>query len=185
MTWTPGAPACEHEQDVLDLIAMDQWPTRASAALVAHASGCEVCRDLVIAASAIVELREAAPRPAALPDARVLWYRAQVQARADAARRATRPMVIAQAVAVTCALGLGLAWISAGATGLASWWQWLGGVAGSLGGVTDVAVVATTPSALSRYVGFGVLGLIVAAFVVYSIVELADDKPLNSGGRRD
>ena len=184
MTWTASTPSCAYEQDVLDLVATEQWPHRATPALVAHASTCDVCRDLAMAAVAMVDLRDAAPAPP-LPDARLVWYRAQVRARADAAHRAARPMFIAQAVAVTCVLGLGLTWLTSGAAGLAGWWQWLGGVAGSLAVVPTPADLTSSP-ALVRYVGLGLLGLVIAGLVAYSIVELADDRPLKpAGGRRD
>jgi hypothetical protein len=183
MTWTAATPSCAHEQDVLDLVATEQWPDRATPALVAHASACDVCRDVAMAAVAMVDLRDAAPAPA-LPDARLVWYRTQVRARADAAQRAARPMLIAQAVAVTCVLGLGLTWLTSGAAGLAGWWQWLASVPGSLAVWTPAD--QTSSPALVRYVGLGLLGLVVAGLIAYSIVELADDRPLKStGGRRD
>src|SRR6188768_22628 len=90
---------CPHEQDVLDLVAIGQWPARADASLVAHAEACETCRDLASVAGAIVESRDALPATH-VPDASVVWYRAQVRARLDAARRAGRPMLFAQMAAV-------------------------------------------------------------------------------------
>ena len=184
MNWTTATPSCAHEQDVLDLVATEQWPHRATPELAAHASACDVCRDVAMAAVAMADLRDAAPA-SPLPDARLVWYRAQVRARADAAHRAARPMFIAQAVAITCVLGLGLTWLTSGAAGLAGWWQWLGSVGDSLVAVRTPTDLASSP-ALVRYVGLGVLGLVIAGLVAYSIVELADDRPLKpADGRRD
>ena len=46
---------CARETDVLDLIAIGQWPARADATLAAHVASCASCSDLAIVASAITD----------------------------------------------------------------------------------------------------------------------------------
>jgi hypothetical protein len=95
---------CPREADVLEAVAFGRWPDHA-ANLVAHAATCPVCADLVEVASALQSDRQAACREAHPPTAGMVWLRATIRARADAARTATRPISVAQGVAGACAVG--------------------------------------------------------------------------------
>lgn len=90
---------CTQERDVLDLVAIGQWPGRADGALRAHVEACASCAEVAAVAAAVREWADDGP-VAHVPDASVVWYRAQVRAREDAARRATRPVLLAQLLAV-------------------------------------------------------------------------------------
>jgi hypothetical protein len=59
-----------------------------------------IVRD-AIAAEASTARREAAP-----PSSAIVWWRAQMRARREAARTAERPLTIVHAVAIACGLGL-------------------------------------------------------------------------------
>lgn len=97
---TSGADmSCAHERDVLDLVAIGQWPARADAALRAHAAECATCAEVAAVASVVREWADD-PRPVKVPDAAVVWYRAQVRAKEEAARRASRPVLAAQLIAL-------------------------------------------------------------------------------------
>ena len=118
-------PSCPHEAEVLDLVWTNQWPARADRALVEHAAACEICRDLAVVASAVGDLNEATKVHMKVPDASVVWYRAQMRAHQERTRRATRPVAAAQAAAgVLGAVGLFTAWRVGGSTFL-EWWQGL------------------------------------------------------------
>lgn len=111
----PAGLPCSHERDVLDLVAISQWPSRADAALRAHVETCATCAEVAAVAAAVREWADD-PIPVKVPDASVVWYRAQVQAREEAARRASRPVLAAQLVALAvlvlavATLGPGLDW---------------------------------------------------------------------------
>ncbi len=96
----PGADmSCPCERDVLDLVAIGQWPSRADATLRAHAAECAICKEVAAVATVVREWADD-PQPVKVPDAAVVWYRAQVRAREEAARRASRPVLAAQLVAL-------------------------------------------------------------------------------------
>lgn len=116
-------PSCPREAEVLDLVWTNQWPARADQALVEHAARCAICRDLADVALAIGDLHEATQSDVKVPDATVVWYRAQMRARHELARRATRPVVAAQiAAGVLGAGGLFTAW-RLGGSAVVEWWQ--------------------------------------------------------------
>jgi hypothetical protein len=107
---------CEREADVLEAVVFGRWPDHA-AELVMHVAACAACADLVEVAGALHDDREAACREAPVPAAEMVWWRATIRARADAARTASRPITVAQGVAAACAAGLtcglaGIGWRS-------------------------------------------------------------------------
>jgi hypothetical protein len=98
------ASDCPREADVLEAIAFGRWPEQC-AELVAHASSCAVCADLVEVARALREDREWLCRGAQPPAAGMVWWRATIRARADAARTATQPISVLQGIAGATIVG--------------------------------------------------------------------------------
>ncbi len=94
---------CPRETDVLELIAIGQWPARADAELRAHVAACAACADLAAVAVAVVDVRDSGAAHVRVPDASLVWFRAPLRAREEAARRAARPIWIAQAAALAVA----------------------------------------------------------------------------------
>jgi hypothetical protein len=117
---------CPRETDVLELVAIGQWPARADAELRAHVAACASCADMAAVAAAVVDARDAGAARVRVPDASLVWFRAQLRAREEAARRAARPLWLAQ-VAAVAAVVIALALWSGGltdwfTTGVASMW---------------------------------------------------------------
>jgi hypothetical protein len=97
---------CTREDDVLDALSSDRWPDRADQELRDHVASCEICADLVDVAGPILVDREAATPEPRIPSPAVMWWRAQMRARQEAAREAERPITVAQAIAAMSALVL-------------------------------------------------------------------------------
>ncbi|MGE5816048.1 MAG: hypothetical protein ACM36C_16280, partial [Acidobacteriota bacterium] len=101
---------CPREQDVLDALASRRWPHRAGDELRAHVATCGICADLVTVAGALLD-DESVPHE--LPPASLVWWRAQLRARVEAARAALRPIRVAQLAAVICAAAVVIAAVAA------------------------------------------------------------------------
>ena len=119
---------CTREPEILEAVAAGRLAT--DAGLQQHVTECAVCADLVQVACVLLEDRETASHAAAVPSADVVWVRAQMRARADAARLSARPVAVVQALGVACAVGA-----VAGVVGGAAWWlrawiEWLSSTAG-------------------------------------------------------
>jgi hypothetical protein len=97
---------CHWEEDVLDALTARQWPDRCPPDLRAHVKSCAICTDLVEVASAVQVDHDVAWREARVPPSSVVWWRAQLRAREDAARSAARPLGFIQGVAATIAVWL-------------------------------------------------------------------------------
>ena len=93
---------CVHEHDVLDAIGSNRWPDRCSAELRDHVRGCAMCADVAEIAGPLADERDRSWHEADVPQASLVWWRAQMRARAEAASLARRPIAMAQSVAVVC-----------------------------------------------------------------------------------
>jgi hypothetical protein len=89
-------PECEFEADVL--------AGRLNAALVEHLAVCDSCREAAIVASALEQAAQEARTVAAPPDAAIVWWRATLRARREAARAAARPLTAMQVIAFASAV---------------------------------------------------------------------------------
>ena len=108
---------CSCEDDVLDAINLGRWPEQADAALREHVATCSVCADLTQVAVLLQDEREGALQEARVPGSGLVWWRAQLRARQEAARAAERPIAFVEGLTVACGLGVAFA-----VAGLASPW---------------------------------------------------------------
>jgi predicted anti-sigma-YlaC factor YlaD len=151
---------CQHESDALDAVFTGRWPERAEPELRAHVAGCAVCRDLVTAAVAFEAESTVARSEAVVPEASVVWLRAQLRARHDAARVAVRPITVAQAVGLASAVGVAGAVFGATAT----WFQnSLGGIWSTISSLQFPRLPDVPPAVLTALSTYGLLVAGVAA----------------------
>jgi hypothetical protein len=118
---------CCCEEDVLDALSSGRWPDRADDELRAHVGACAICTDVVAIASAVLEVREGESTDMRIPSSAVMWWRAQMRARQEAAREAARPINVAQVVALVSVAALTV-------VSLVALSPWLGGLVGGLFG---------------------------------------------------
>lgn len=169
----PSDMSCPCERDVLDLVAIGQWPSRADETLRAHVAACETCAEVASVAAAVrdwaneTEATDAA-QPVRMPDASVVWYRAQVRAREDAARRASRPVLVAQLFAVAT-VALAVFWIgpdlSLSMPDFTGWWA-------ALPNLPAVPEVSTESLSRFSWLGWAALAALGAWAIVGSIAYL-------------
>lgn len=146
---------CAREQDVLDMLAARRWPDRCEPELEAHIRACAICGDLTSAAAALLDEHESAWGEARVPASGVVWWRAQVRAREEAARAAARPIAFVQGVAATCALWVAISLLRAfpPQVGL-NWRGWATGIAEKVPDFS--AVAASVPGGLPILIAVGV-----------------------------
>jgi hypothetical protein len=96
---------CPRESDVFEAVALGRWSNLRDSELAAHVAACAICRDLVEVAHALHDDREAACREAHPPTAGMVWWRATIRARAEAAHTAMQPITVLQGIAGACVAG--------------------------------------------------------------------------------
>ena len=168
---------CACEKEVLDLVLAERWPDRADAEIVAHAETCEVCREVVMVALAMREdeasvesaiVAGTPQHPSVVPDATLVWWRAQLRAHEDAGRRAARPVAMAQGI------GIGIGLVAMGTVLRLSWStfsDYLGSAGTVLGSAAARAVQLSTAavSAAPLWLTISVVAaLIVAPILTYA-----------------
>ena len=97
---------CPRESEVLDALASQRWPHRVDRELADHVASCEVCTDVLVVAAAMREDHDATWREANVPSSGQVWWRAEMRARHEAIREASRPITVAYSVAACAALAL-------------------------------------------------------------------------------
>jgi len=97
---------CEFEAEVLAAALHGCWPEVAGEALRSHVSGCAICADVAAIADPINQSRQELRMSAALPNPGIVWWRAQLRARREAAVAAGRPITGVQVLAAACALAV-------------------------------------------------------------------------------
>jgi hypothetical protein len=95
---------CELEPRVLEAATSGCWQPE----LRRHTEHCPACAEVALVAG-FMNAAEAETGDARLPDAELVWWKAQLKARRAAAEKATRPIVMAEKAACT---GGGLALIA-------------------------------------------------------------------------
>ena len=155
------ALGCEFESEVLAAVIEARWPERADAELRAHAEGCAICREVAAVGAALAADRETLLAEATVPDSGLVWWRAQLRARREAAKVAGRPITAAQVL--TLASAAGLAGACFGAT--SSWFQAaLGRLGAELSGLPVQQLLAQ--HVVAAIAGAAVLVLVPAAVVL-------------------
>jgi hypothetical protein len=156
-----NALECPRESDVLDAVASARWPDRVSPELVAHVTACAVCTDVAIVAQALRDDEDTAERDAGVPPSGQVWWRAEMRARQEAVRAASRPIAIAQCAAAALTLGLTLV------AGVLAW-PWIQRYVSTLG--ARPATLTASPFALPLLVALATLA-VVAPLALYLVLS--------------
>lgn len=99
---------CERELEVLDAVLTGRYPDACSAELLAHATQCPNCRELVIVAKPLRDDYRAAVSTAPVPAAGAVWWRSQRRARREAIEAASRAITMVQTASIGAAIAIGL-----------------------------------------------------------------------------
>ena len=114
---------CENEARVIESVRTGSWDSE----LRQHAATCAACSEAALAARVLNEMRAADLAEARVPDAGLMWWKAQLLAKREAADRATQPINFVERFAY--------AWAAVCAIGVCVWqWQAIRAWIASLGG---------------------------------------------------
>lgn len=154
---------CPRESDVLDALLSARWPHRVERELADHVASCAICQDVMTVASAVQADHDDAWREANVPSSGQMWWRAEIRARQDAIREASRPVTVAQGVAALFALTL---------AAVVVWFAWpsVHGVLSALGLTGDAQTTFASPMLIPLAIAMGAL-LIIAPLAIYVVVS--------------
>ena len=97
---------CAREDELLEALQTSRWPETCDASLCEHVEACAACTDLLLVAAPLLSERRALVHEASVPSSAVVWWRAQMRSRREAAEKAAQPVSVALGIAVACAAGL-------------------------------------------------------------------------------
>ena len=108
---------CEFEAEVLMAVIHATWPQGANRELRDHVQNCQICSDAAAITASLAIIREA-DRSIEIPSSGLVWWRAQLRMRREAAVAAERPMIAVQWIALVCAMALLIAWTTSSLTAI-------------------------------------------------------------------
>ena len=100
---------CDHEPAVLSALKSSRLNDACEPALVAHLDGCDSCAQLADLARALLDDHRTLITQAQVPSSAIVWWRAQMRSRREAAQVVTQPMTFVQGLILACAVGLTVA----------------------------------------------------------------------------
>src|SRR5262245_15325883 len=168
---------CVHEADVLTAVTTRRWPDRVDAELRDHVMTCDVCADLVAVLGAFEgqDEVEAAVARTRVPDSAIVWWKAQMRARQEAARLAVRPITVAQAVAFAMALGVAGAVFGATAAWFQRGVQWFGDTVSSYLQLPQLQTWVTSLAAdHALLVAVAMIAVLSLPLAVYALIKFSE-----------
>ena len=97
---------CVREDELLDALQTSRWPEACDGSLREHVSTCPACTDLLVVVAPLLGDQRALVHEAAVPSSAIVWWRAQMRSRREAAERAARPITFIQGITLACVAGL-------------------------------------------------------------------------------
>lgn len=115
---------CEKELLVIEAARSGAW----DAGLRKHVADCHACADVALAAEALNAMRAIDHVDARIPDAGLMWWKAQLLSKRAAAERATRPISFIQHLAYACGIAVFVGVCVWQWTAIRGWltWMWPG-----------------------------------------------------------
>jgi len=149
---------CFQQSLVEAALQSGHWPEACDPALRAHVQSCTTCSDLVLVTQSLKQARVESIQAVRLSAPGTLWWRAQLRRRNAAIQSVTRPVVVAEKIALVIAI--------VAAVVLVLWQRgevagWLASLWNPLSNITQIP--------LALLVGFGSL-LVFGAFAVYLLM---------------
>jgi hypothetical protein len=97
---------CAREQELLEALQSSRWPQGTDVSLQEHVAACAACTQLLSVVGALLEDHQSLVQEASVPSSAIVWWRAQMRSRREAAERAVQPISFVQGIALACAAGL-------------------------------------------------------------------------------
>ena len=136
--------------------------------------GCPSCAEIAAIAQAFTDDRNVLMQSAQVPSSAIVWWRAQMRSRREAAETAAQPITWAQGLALACAAGILVAAVGFFAPTFMKALEWATGVsiaAPSLPlpslGLPDVAMTSPIVVAMAATLGFVVLVVPVVLYFTF------------------
>lgn len=97
---------CAREDELLEALQWGRWPETADPVLRQHVDGCASCADLLAVAAPLLSEHHALVREAQVPSSSIVWWRAQMRSKREAAVQAAQPITFVQGITFACLAGL-------------------------------------------------------------------------------
>jgi hypothetical protein len=163
---------CPREQELLEALQASRTP-ELDPSLRDHAGACASCADLLAVVAPLLEQRDTLMQQANVPSSAIVWWRAQMRSRREAAEKAARPISFVQGIAVACAAGLLATALGIFVPTFRRALSWVADAAGSWSGLSLPAVTdpLTSPVALAGMLVLGLCAVVLPLALYFAFRE--------------
>ena len=98
--------ACSREHELLEALQSGRWRESADPELRSHVDTCASCTELLAIAAPLLDEHHALVREAQVPSSAIVWWRAQMRSKREAAETAAQPITVVQGIMFACVAGL-------------------------------------------------------------------------------
>jgi hypothetical protein len=164
---------CPRERELLDALLSSRWPDACEASLREHVAACASCESLRSMASALIADQRTLVQEAPVPSSAIVWWRAQMRSRREAADRVGQPISFVQGIALACAAGLLATVFGIFVPTFRRSLTWLTETAGSLAGLSLPSLVdpLANPIVLAAIAALGLCALILPLVLYFAFQE--------------
>jgi hypothetical protein len=164
---------CPRECELLDALQASRWPEACDASLREHVNGCGSCADLLAVVAALLDEQKILVQEAVVPSSAIVWWRAQMRSRREAAEKAAQPISFVQGIALACAAGLLATALSVFVPTFRKSFEWLLGAAEAWPGlaVPVSADVLASPIALAAIAALGICAIVAPIALYFTFRE--------------
>jgi|RhiMethySRZTD1v2_1073278.scaffolds.fasta_scaffold1837593_2 hypothetical protein len=149
---------CQRDMEIMTVVSTGRWPDGCSDELRNHIASCSSCSDVLEVARALHEDRELAGQEARIPSPDLVWWRAELRARQEAVRVASRPITLVQAFGAAATVGVAAAFLKAA-------WPWIKNVLA----VPNLSLLS--PLQLTLVIAFALGVLVIAPLAMYVVLS--------------
>ena len=164
---------CAREGEVLDALQSARWPDATDASLREHVHACGACSDLLAVAAPLLDEHHVLVREAQVPSSAIVWWRAQMRSKREAAERAAQPITVVQGITFACIAGLLATALGIFVPTFRSGLAWMADAAGDWSGfhlLVPVEALAN-PLVLAAMAALGVCALVLPIALYFTLHE--------------
>ena len=164
---------CPREHELLDALQTSRLPAM-DEALRAHITACASCTDTLAVVGALLDEHHALIQDATVPSPAIVWWRAQMRSRREAAAEASRPISFVQGIALACAAGLLATLLGIFVPAFRQAMSWIGNAAGGWSALSlpiGTGALVTNPLVLAGIAALGLCALVLPVALYFAFHE--------------
>jgi hypothetical protein len=164
---------CSREHELLDALHTSR-PHAMDETLREHVTGCTTCSNTLSVVGALLDEHHALIQDAPVPSSAIVWWRAQMRSRREAAAAAARPISVVLGIVLACAAGLLATLLGIFVPTFRHAMSWIANAAGGWSALSlpiGTGEIVTNPLVLAGIAALGLCALVLPVALYFAFHE--------------